>query len=89
MSRVRSWLLNVLRQREFSLVGLILLLGLSVTLVDDGFLGAGNITDILVRSAPTIIVACGAMLVVVISEAPISRVFMCQVRLCSLCEHPL
>jgi ribose/xylose/arabinose/galactoside ABC-type transport system permease subunit len=49
-----------------------MLLGLSVTLVDDGFLAAGNVTDILVRSAPTMIVACGAMLVVVTGEIDIS-----------------
>lgn len=72
MSRLRPWLLNFLRQRECSLMALILLLTLCVSLVDVGFLGAGNLTDILVRSAPTMIVACGAMLVVVTGEIDIS-----------------
>jgi ribose/xylose/arabinose/galactoside ABC-type transport system permease subunit len=65
-------MLRILRHREYSLVALILLVALATSLVDAGFLAAGNLTDILVRSAPTAIVACGAMLVILTGEIDIS-----------------
>lgn len=64
--------LDLLRRRE---LGLLLLIGLTtavVAAVDSGFVAAGNWQDILVRAAPTAIVACGVMLVVVTGEIDIS-----------------
>ena len=43
-----------------------------VASIDRGFLGAGNLRDIIIRSAPTAIVACGVMLVIVTAEIDIS-----------------
>ncbi|MFO1092929.1 MAG: ABC transporter permease [Planctomycetaceae bacterium] len=63
---------RLLRQREYGLILLIALLTAIVGAVDLGFLAAGNLKDILVRSAPTAIVACGVMLVVVTAEIDIS-----------------
>ena len=63
---------SILRRREYGLVILILLVGLGVSLVDVRFLQPQNLLDILVRSAPTAIVACGIMLVVVTGEIDIS-----------------
>jgi ribose/xylose/arabinose/galactoside ABC-type transport system permease subunit len=51
---------------------LILLVGAVVSLVDIRFLQPQNLLDILVRSAPTAIVACGVMLVIVTGEIDIS-----------------
>ena len=62
----------MLRRRE---CGLIALIGVVVSVVswfDPGFLAIGNLKDILVRCAPTAIVACGVMLVVVTAEIDIS-----------------
>ena len=61
-----------LRQRELGLVVVIGLITLTVGTVDAAFLLPGNLRDILVRAAPTTIVACGVMLVVVTSEIDIS-----------------
>jgi ribose/xylose/arabinose/galactoside ABC-type transport system permease subunit len=58
--------------RGCSLSALILLISLVVGVVDPGFLSPGNLTDILVRSAPTAMVSCGVMLVVVTGEIDIS-----------------
>ena len=63
---------KLLRQREYGLILLIALLTAIVGAVDPGFLAAGNLKDMLVRSAPTAIVACGVMLVVVTAEIDIS-----------------
>ena len=52
-----------------------LLIGLITAVValnDPGFLSVENLRDILVRCAPTIIVACGVMLVIVTAEIDIS-----------------
>jgi ribose/xylose/arabinose/galactoside ABC-type transport system permease subunit len=64
-----QWLL---RQREIGLAILIVAITTVVGLFDSGFLTAGNWNDILVRSAPTAIVACGVMLVVLTGEIDIS-----------------
>lgn len=63
---------RLLLQREFGLIMLILLTGGIVSVVDPGFLQAANLLDILVRAAPTAIVTCGVMLVVVTGEIDIS-----------------
>lgn len=65
-------ILTVLRRREYGLIVLILLVGAVVSVVDAHFLAPQNLVDILVRSAPTAIVACGVMLVVVTGEIDIS-----------------
>ena len=71
-SRRLSPILAILRKREYGLCLLILLVGGLVSVVDPAFFQAGNLRDILVRSAPTAIVACGVMLVVVTGEIDIS-----------------
>lgn len=62
----------LLRQREVGLACLVVLITAAVGSIDSGFLTAGNWNDILVRSAPTAIVACGVMLVVLTGEIDIS-----------------
>ncbi|MBX3438983.1 MAG: ABC transporter permease, partial [Planctomycetaceae bacterium] len=73
---MRRWLvefaIRILRQREYGLLLLIGAVTVIVSAVDPGFLAPGNLRDILVRSAPTAIVACGVMLVVVTAEIDIS-----------------
>jgi ribose/xylose/arabinose/galactoside ABC-type transport system permease subunit len=64
-----QWLL---RQREVGLAILIIAITAVVGSIDSGFLTAGNWNDILTRSAPTAIVACGVMLVVLTGEIDIS-----------------
>ena len=63
---------RLLRRREVGLGALILLIGLLVGAFDPGFLAADNLQAILVRAAPTAIVACGVMLVVITAEIDIS-----------------
>ena len=63
---------NLLATREVGLAVLIVLAAAAVGLVDADFLSPTNLRDILVRSAPTAIVACGVMLVVVTGEIDIS-----------------
>jgi ribose/xylose/arabinose/galactoside ABC-type transport system permease subunit len=65
-------LLGLLRRREYAILFLIFAVGLVVGLVDARFLDPHNLKEILVRSAPTAIVACGVMLVVVTGEIDIS-----------------
>lgn len=72
LSALRSLAKSVLLRREVGLLLLIALLTLVVSFVDQEFLRLENLRDILVRSAPTIIVACGVMLVVVTGEIDIS-----------------
>ena len=72
MNRLSDFANRILRQREYGLLLLIALTAALVSAVDPGFLSAGNLKDILVRSAPTAIVACGVMLVVVTAEIDIS-----------------
>lgn len=59
-------------RREWNILILILLLTAVVTCVDRGFLSTTNLRDIMTRSAPTTIVACGVMLVIVTGEIDIS-----------------
>lgn len=61
-----------LGHRERTVAVLILLLTLFASVVDVGFLSSTNLRDLVVRSAPTIIVACGVMLIVVTGEIDIS-----------------
>jgi len=72
MNSIREVAFRILRHREYGLILLIALVTAIVSAVDPGFLAAGNLKDILVRSAPTAIVACGVMLVVVTAEIDIS-----------------
>ncbi len=69
IGRTCNWLLQ---QREVSLGLLISMVIFAVGLVDVGFLSLGNWNDIFARSAPTAIVACGVMLVVLTGEIDIS-----------------
>lgn len=69
LRRTSRWLL---RQREIGLAILVVTITAAVGSIDSGFLAAGNWNDILVRSAPTAIVACGVMLVVLTGEIDIS-----------------
>lgn len=71
MKGMRRLLLQLAR-REVGLVLLIVLVATAVGFVDPGFLALGNWRDIIVRCAPTAIVACGLMLVVVTGEIDIS-----------------
>lgn len=69
---VRSRLVGLLLRREVSLVALIAVVTLIVACVDSRFLSWATCFELLVRSAPTIIVGCGVMLVVVTGEIDIS-----------------
>lgn len=62
----------LLRYRELGLVALIGTIALIVGAFDSAFLAPDNLKDILVRAAPTAIVACGVMLVIVSAEIDIS-----------------
>jgi rhamnose transport system permease protein len=68
----RSLGATLLGHRAFGLMTLMVVVTIAVSVVDPGFLSSGNFRDILVRSAPTAIVACGVMLVVVTGEIDIS-----------------
>ena len=68
-----SIILNtMLHRREHGLIALIGIVVSVVSWFDPGFLAIGNLKDIIVRCAPTAIVACGVMLVVVTAEIDIS-----------------
>ena len=69
---MKSVIHRSLQRREFGLAALIGVVALVVSCVDPGFMQSVNLRDILVRSAPTAIVACGVMLVVVTGEIDIS-----------------
>ena len=60
------------RQRELGVLGLIVLTLLVVGAINPAFLAPGNLRDVLVASAPTVIVACGLTFVVVLGEIDIS-----------------
>lgn len=62
----------MMRHREFTLLLLIALICLVVGCFDSNFLSVNVWREILVRCAPTAIVACGMMLVVVTGEIDIS-----------------
>lgn len=72
MNRHLQSLPRLLREREFCLLVLIGATVMLVTAFDSGFLSITNLRDIIVRCAPTAIVACGVMLVVVTGEIDIS-----------------
>jgi ribose/xylose/arabinose/galactoside ABC-type transport system permease subunit len=72
MTRLANTLTALLRRREFGLTMMIAAVTIVVAAVDPGFLAVGNLKDILVRCAPTAIVACGVMLVIVTGEIDIS-----------------
>jgi ribose/xylose/arabinose/galactoside ABC-type transport system permease subunit len=72
MNRLPNNLMKLLCEREFCLLVLIAATLALATAFDSAFLTLGNIRDILVRCAPTAIVACGVMLVVVTGEIDIS-----------------
>ena len=63
---------SVLRRREVGLLFLIGLIVSVVSIVDPRFLAGDNLHELLVRCAPTAIIACGLMLVVITAEIDIS-----------------
>lgn len=70
--KCRHTIMRLLEKREYSLAILIAVTVCVVTCADPTFLHVDNLRDILVRSAPTAIVACGVMLIVVTGEIDIS-----------------
>ena len=59
-------------RREGGVLGLLLLTLLAVGLINPAFVAPGNLRDILVSAAPTVIVACGLTFVIVLGEIDIS-----------------
>ena len=72
MHSIKTKASGYLRTREFGLLLLILVITLVVSWIDARFVAKNNLIDILTRSAPTAIIACGVMLVVVTAEIDIS-----------------
>lgn len=72
MSRITQLAATIARRREVALLLLIVVVAVLVGLYDPGFWSTSNGQDIVVRCAPTAIVACGVMLVVVTGEIDIS-----------------
>ena len=60
------------RQREYGVLGLLVLTLIVVGLINPAFLASGNLRDILVSSVPSVIVACGLTFVVLMGEIDIS-----------------
>jgi ribose transport system permease protein len=71
-NRSLRFLSVMLRRRSAVLAVLIGLISALVGIVDPGFLSTGVWTDILIRSSPAAIVACGLMLTMVTGEIDIS-----------------
>lgn len=69
---MKSLTQSLLQRRELGLFLFVLLSSMGVGMVDPGFLSWTNWKDILVRSAPTLIVSCGVMLVILTGEIDIS-----------------
>src|SRR5688572_19306077 len=69
---VKRLLSETLRRRELGLAFLIVAIFSGVGFVDPRFVSWNIVQDLLVRAAPTAIVACGVMLVIVTSEIDIS-----------------
>lgn len=69
---VKRMLIDTLRRREIGLALLIVVIFLGVGIIDPRFLSLPVVLDLLVAAAPTAIVACGVMLVVVTAEIDIS-----------------
>ena len=65
-------LAGLARQREWGILGLLLLTLLTVGLINPAFVAPGNLRDMLVSAAPTVIVACGLTFVLVLGEIDIS-----------------
>ena len=63
---------RVARQREYGVLGLLLLTLAAVGVVNPAFLSATNLQEMLVAAVPTVIVACGLTLVIVLGEIDIS-----------------
>ena len=63
---------HVAGQREYGVFVLLILTVAVVSIVNPAFLAAGNIRDMLVKCAPTVIVSCGVTLVIVTGEIDIS-----------------
>ena len=63
---------NLFRQREGSVLALLIFTLLAVGAVNHAFLAPGNLRDLLLQSVPTIIAACGLTLVIVLGEIDIS-----------------
>jgi ribose/xylose/arabinose/galactoside ABC-type transport system permease subunit len=59
-------------RREWGVLGLLLLTLLAVGLINSAFVAPGNLRDMLVSAAPTVIVACGLTFVIVLGEIDIS-----------------
>ena len=59
-------------RREWGVLALLLLTLLAVGLVNPAFAAPGNLRDMLVSAAPTVIVACGLTFVIVLGEIDIS-----------------
>lgn len=79
---------RLLREREIPLGGLILVIGLLVTLVNPAFASARNLLDILILAAPVAIIAVGVTFVVVLGEIDISvgsLMGLCAVVVGKLC----
>lgn len=60
------------RQREWGVLGLLLLTLAAVGLINPAFVAPGNLRDMLVAAVPTVIVACGLTFVIVLGEIDIS-----------------
>ena len=72
MTAAKLFFMRLLRRRELGLAVLTALIFGTVGFVDHRFFSWEIVLDLLVRAAPTAIVACGVMLVVVTSEIDIS-----------------
>ena len=72
MTSLLPHLKAVTGRREFGLAVLITVITLIVRFFDPGFVSPENVRHLFVRCAPTAIVACGVMLVVVTGEIDIS-----------------
>lgn len=72
MTPIYTILKRTVRHRASGLVSLILIVTIGVGCVDSSFVSWANWKDILVRCAPTAIVACGVMTVILTGEIDIS-----------------
>ncbi len=64
--------LNLLSRRETGVFLLLLFATLIVTMINPLFVSTANLRDLLIAAAPTLITACGLMLVMVMGEIDIS-----------------
>ena len=72
MTRVSALFARLAGQREYAVSVLLVLMLVIVAAVNPSFLAPGNLRDILVTTAPVVIVACGLTFVVVTGEIDIS-----------------